>query len=193
MINFEEYVYERIKDKIKLFDEDDLDDIYALSLYISDVMDDPRRPMITLGYNTLKQFHISIHEASDEMEAKWNYAFWLQNQELIIGDNYGENIEDSIKITNWIKDLKLYYSDADEENNLNYTSQLGERITHELIKLCICVVRKLHNQRAIKTTFKKEIPIIIHELEYYDAIAKQNIKANPKKLVKEFTSWINDM
>ena len=39
----------------------------------------------------------------------------------------------------------------------------------------------------------KELPILIHELEYYDEIAEQNIEANGEKLVKDFSKWIFDM
>lgn len=35
--------------------------------------------------------------------------------------------------------------------------------------------------------------ILIHELEYYDQIAEQNIEANGEDLVKDFTDWIYSM
>ena len=35
----------------------------------------------------------------------------------------------------------------------------------------------------------KELPILIHELEYYDEIAEQNIEANGEDLVSDFTNW----
>ncbi len=54
------------------------EDIYAISLFVYDWDDDPFWPTVTLGYNTEKQYQESIAETSDEDEARWNFAFWLQ-------------------------------------------------------------------------------------------------------------------
>jgi hypothetical protein len=191
--SFKSYVYYSIKDKILSWDDNRLTDIYVLSLYISDSLDDPRRPMVTLGYNTYNNFRQSIPKAYDEAEAKWNYAFWLQNEELIIGDNYGNNLEDGVRITNWIKDLGLYYTDEQENDNFDYTLELNDRITQSFVELCIDVAHKLHMEGVIKRKFGKVIPVIVHELEYYDTIADQNKRANPKKIIAEFVDWIYSM
>lgn len=193
MESFRSFVYDSIKEKILSWDKNIITDIYVISLYISDVLDDPRRPMVTLGFNTYNNFKQSIPDAYDEAEAKWNYAFWLQNEEIIIGDNYDENIEDGVRITNWIKDLGLYYTDEQEKNDFNYTLKLGEKITHSFVELCLNVVDRLHKEGIIKKKFGKEIPVIVHELEYYDTIADQNKKINPQKTIKEFVEWIYNM
>lgn len=58
------------------------EDIYAISLYVNDEEDDPCRPTVMLGYNAEEQVMKSIKDASEEKEARWNYAFWLQNEAL---------------------------------------------------------------------------------------------------------------
>ena len=54
--------------------------------------DDLRRPVAVLGYNTRQQVQQSTPLALDEQAAKWNYAFWLQSEELCfgLGDTAGE-------------------------------------------------------------------------------------------------------
>ena len=42
----------------------------------------------------------------------------------------------------------------------------------------------------ITRIFGRSIPVIVHELEYYDEIADQNEKANPRELVDGFVAWI---
>lgn len=190
MSRLKDYIYKSIESKILSWDKNVVDQVYVISLYISNSYDDPRRPMITLGYNTINQFKSSVREASDIEEAKWNYAFWLQNEELIIGDNYDENIEDGRKITEWIKENNLYYSDEDEEQAFDRTIILGKKITHNFVELCIEVVKQLHDEGIVKDKFGRSIPVLIHELEYYDTIAEQNEIANPKEVVKEFVDWI---
>lgn len=190
MSSLKDYVYENIKAKILSWNNCIINDIYVISLYISDVEDDPRKPMITLGYNTMEQYEKSISHASDNAEAKWNFAFWLQNEELIIGDNWGKNLKDREMILEWIKENNLYYSDEDEVEDFDKTLSLGAEITHEFVELCVEVVKKLHDEGVIQQKFVRDIPILIHELEYYDLIAEQNKRANPKEVVKEFVDWI---
>jgi hypothetical protein len=45
----------------------------------------------------------------------------------------------------------------------------------------------------IERVFGHAIPVLIHELEYYDEIAQQNRDANPDELADEFSSWIAAM
>ena len=193
MSSLKNYVYKSIKSKILSWDKDIVDQIYVLSLYISNSYDDPRKPMITLGYNTINHFSSSVRDASDIAEAKWNYAFWLQNEELTIGDNYGENLEDGKKIVEWIKDNNLYYSDEDEAQDFDRIIVLGEKITQQFVELCVEAVKQLHDEGVIADKFGRSIPVLIHELEYYDTIAEQNQRANPEEAVKEFANWIWDM
>jgi hypothetical protein len=38
--------------------------------------------------------------------------------------------------------------------------------------------------------FGRAIPVLIHELEYCDEIAEQNVRANPDGLADDFARWI---
>ena len=51
------------------------------------------------------------------------------------------------------------------------------------------VVQELHSSGFIQEQFGKEIPVIIHELEYYDEIAQQNQRANPPETIEEFLEF----
>jgi len=86
--------------------------------------------------------------------------------------------EDSTKeiVEDWIKS-----NNFDEEDD--------EKIFLEFKKVLVEVVKELHSSGYIKNQFGKSIPVIIHELEYYDEIAKLNIEANSYELVKEFVEF----
>ncbi|WP_238916894.1 hypothetical protein [Clostridium sp. YIM B02555] len=193
MNSLKKYVFESIKAEILSWNNDVIKDIYVISLYISNSEDDPRRPMITLGYNTMEQYESALEDASDNAEAKWNFAFWLQNEELIIGDNWGENLEDGERISQWIKENNLYYSDEEEDEDFDKALKLGDEITSRFVELCVEVVKELHEEGIIEKKFGKALPLIIHELEYYDLIAEQNKRANPEEIIKEFADWILKM
>ena len=168
-----EKIQQLIEQKISEWQEDG---IYAISLYVYDEEDDPRRPVAVLGYNTERQVQECIPEASDEQEAKWNYAFWLQNEELCLG--HGDTAKD---VRNWIHGQELWEQE--------------DEITEAFVRLLVMVVKGIHASGLLKDKFGKEIPILIHELEYYDMIATQNIEANGEELVKDFVLFCqqNDM
>ncbi len=181
-MNLETIIFNDIKGVINSWDSDTTSEIYAISFFIYNNEDDPRKPTLTLGYNTETCYSDSIDGASDKEEARWNYAFWMQNQELL----FGEDEVTSELVKQWIEE------GFDSDNNDTFF-QFGEEITEKFVSICIAVSRKLHTEDVIKNKFGKDIPIIIHELEYYDVIAKQTVEANPPHIADEFAEWIYSM
>ena len=160
-------------------------DIYAISLFVCDDNDNPCKPTVTLGYNTELKVKQELPEAEDENEARWNYAFWLQNEEFCFGTN-----ETASDVRKWIEDKGFSYYEDDSpvwEDDAAYNE--AEEITKAFISELTHIVADIHKSEILTAKFGKEIPILIHELEYYDEIAKQNIEANGEELVKEFVRY----
>ncbi|MYT10571.1 MULTISPECIES: hypothetical protein [Streptomyces] len=88
----------------------DAGDIYAVSFLIHNEDDDPRQPTLTVGYNTETQARRSIRDASEQAEARWNYAFWLQNELTVVGDLTSDPAGPTAR-QNWISDLGLRYGE----------------------------------------------------------------------------------
>ena len=55
------------------------------------------------------------------------------------------------------------------------------------------VARRLHEDGIITGKFGRTVPIIVHELEIYDAIIEQTREANPPGATDEFEEWYNAM
>lgn len=146
------------------------ENIYAISLYVYNEEDDPCRPVAVLGYNTKQQVERSVPLASDEQEARWNYAFWLQNEELCWGrgDTAGE-------VRQWIAGLGM---EADEEG-----------IAGAFRELLIQVVKDIHATGLLKGQAGTELPILIHGLEYDRETARQNLEANGEALDEDFLAF----
>jgi hypothetical protein len=149
--------------------------------------------MLTVGYNTYGRLQSCIPTpgqepkwpiASDADEAKWNFAFWLQNEELIIGGY------DYDPVSEWVKNSPYYYSDEQEEEAFDTTDLLGQKIQDRFTEIVISHARKLHSDGVITEKFGKDIPIIVHELEYYDKPVLWTQQANPDGLAKEFENWV---
>jgi hypothetical protein len=199
---FEEYIYNRFEASIRSWEGQASGGIYAMSFFIYDEEDDPRRPTVTLGYNTTERWDICTPKAadgsdigwpvaSDEQEAKWNYAFWLQNEEVVIGRSDSPADPEGIRLrSDWIKAQGLSYSDEDEDADFDACMVRGEEITRNFVELCVRVARQLHEQGVIEARFGRSVPILVHELEYYDEIADQTRRANPPGLTGEFEDWI---
>ena len=169
-----EILHVKIKEKIQGLMEQKIsewqeDDIYAISLYVFNEEDDPCRPVAVFGYNTERQVQKSITEAADEQEARWNYAFWLQNHEMCLGRD--ETAED---IRKWITELEWEGEDA---------------IKFKFVNLLVAVVQGIHASGLLKEKFGREIPVLIHELEYHEKISQQNIEANGEALDRDFVSF----
>ncbi|QHT67775.1 hypothetical protein GXP67_14590 [Rhodocytophaga rosea] len=185
MEKLKEYIKQKWFTAYRRLSTSEVNDIYVFSFFVYDDEDDPRRPTLTIGYNTLTNFHEQINDASDEQEAKWNYAFWLQNEIESIGteeDKVGKKL-----IENWVVEKKLYYTDKEEDRDFDACMEKAEQITKNFIDLLIQIVQETHQAQITN------LPILIHELEYYDLIRDQNIQANGRERVSEFSEWINEM
>ena len=194
--HFIEDTYERIRSTILNFDDRILDDIYAISFFKSNQNDDPRQPLLTVGYNTVSRWKECTPKtgqedewpmASDPDEAKWNFAFWLQNEELVIG---GQNYD---PVSDWVKGLSYYYTDEQEANDFDKTYLLGKEIQNRFINIIIEHAKRLHETGVIIGKFGRSIPIIIHELEYHEIPVDWTKQANPEGLAIEFEDWVNSM
>jgi hypothetical protein len=196
MEEFERHIYKSVKQSVTTIEENVAARIYALSFFIYDDDDDPRRPTLTFGYNTLDRWaectpaadsNAAWPVASDSSEAKWNYAFWLQNEVCVIG---AAGTEGAVLRQEWIKSLDLAYSDDEEGEDFERCLRLGRNITERFVALCVQVSRALHDEGSITGKFGRPVPIIVHELEYYDQIAAQTRRANPLGLTSEFEDWV---
>lgn len=164
-------------------------DIYVISLYVYDNGDNPCEPTVTLGFNTESQVKKEIPNAYDEEEARWNYAFWMQNEFFCFGVGDTAGI-----VRKWLAENNFpFYEYEDPIWDKDGICEEAEKITQAFVNVLVEIVKEIHMQKILTNKFGKELPIIIHELEYYDEIARQNIEANGEILVKEFTEFINKM
>jgi hypothetical protein len=203
MNKFEDHVFKRAKMGIAAIPESKAKDIYALSFYFWADEDDPRKATLTVGYNTIARWKACTPAkgqkpewpiASSSEEAKWNYAFWLQEEGTACA--IGEEEADASLRQKWIESFDCWWTDEEQDEDFDRTIELGEKIMCEFVNLSIQVAFRLHKEGVINEKFGRDIPIIIHELEYNEQHAQATEAANPKCLtqeLKEFTKWIGAM
>ena len=77
-------------------------------------------------------------------------------------------------IRKWITELEWEGEDA---------------INLKFLNLLVAVVQGIHASGLLKEKFGREIPVLIHELEYHEKISQQNIEANGETLNRDFVSF----
>ena len=177
------FLVNEIKNKLNTIENND---IYVFSLYLEYSCDNPFEPTITFGYNTNENFKKACLE-TDEQEAKWNFAYWLQNEIFVLGAGETQDV-----VKNWLIENgfgyksydEVYGSDAEDISD-ELCVQIDEKVKLELIE----AVKEIQKSNIIQQKFNKQIPIIIHELEYYDEIAEINKQANPIELIQDFVDF----
>ena len=166
------------------------EDIYVISFLIDNERDDPRQPTLTIGYNTEAQFRRTIADASDEAEARWNSAFWLQTELTVIGD-LTRDPDGAAARHQWISELGLWYDEPTRpEDWITTVGPIAGLIEVNFNQACVQLARDLRNDGVIESTIGKPVPVILHELEYYEGIARRTEAANPPGLADEFTAWV---
>jgi hypothetical protein len=179
--SLEAYAQRFVATALRRVPPSDAREVYVVSLLVYDEDDDPYRPTVMVGFNTEAAVQREIDRAPDADEARWNYAYWLQNDLGILGDSgsdpHGASLRDQ-----WIREHRL---EPDRD---------GPRdVTRAFVDLLERVVRSLHRSDDIVGVFGRSVPVLIHELEYYTEIAQQNQRANPEGLADQFAGWIFGM
>ncbi|MCF6347932.1 MAG: hypothetical protein L3J20_06500 [Flavobacteriaceae bacterium] len=189
---FIENSYHNFKNAIAEINDDATKDIYALSFWYSEDEDDLRFPTILVSYNTNAHYKEQISKASSDKEAKWNFAFWSQDFIAQIG---GE--EDGL-LKNWFENTSYFYSE-DENEEAYENDQMFEKIVEQGSEFCedfieeiILLTKRLFSEKIILNKFGKNIPILIHELEYGDGSTNLTLKSNPKGVADEFIEWVQN-
>jgi hypothetical protein len=167
---FEGYAKEFIVTALERTPADAVSDIYVVSLFVSDERDNPGRPTVTVGFNTESRVASTTH-AGDADEARWNVAFWLQNDLGALAgserDSTGASLGDD-----WLRTV----APRQPDEPVGATDCDGEETSAHFVQLLVVITKQLHADGTIARLFGRPIPVLIHELEYYDEIAEQNLR-----------------
>lgn len=191
--NFENALYDKVKSEIMKWNEDD---IYAISFFV-----ESNEAYEYNGFENVTMWAISYNTegdcaGADELdEERWNYAFWRQDETMIIDVDTPDKYTDAL--FKWYAEHGI--TNIGEENeedaydeDYNYIGK-GPVGHYELLQLASSVARNLQDEGVIKEKFGKELPIIIHGLEYawYDIEATKN--ANPNGQADTFFKAIDEL
>jgi len=194
---FEQHVYETVRAALDEIDAADMPEIYALSFFLQD--GEERAPAMWFGYNTHTQARSSTPAqgeaagwpiASDIGEATWNYAFWLQNTLAFVGEpgSHGQGV-----LIEVMREEGLWYTEEEAAADPDRCMRLDDRMHERFADMCATAARALHANGVIAARFGKTIPIVVHELDYYDRIVDLTQAANPSGIAARFVDWVRSL
>ena len=131
------------------------DGVYALavSYQLGGDENDEWGADFSFAYNTEQHFE----RMKSNPEARWNFCNWKEDY---IGGL------DGAAVKRWLSGNSLNF-DEDEDTI--------EDLAYDILVLA---VTELHKSNVIKNHFGKDLPVIIHGMEYYDKTAVMSVKAN---------------
>ncbi|WP_395141135.1 hypothetical protein [Armatimonas sp.] len=176
---FEDRIYERVVNQIHSWDTKQYPDIYALSfLYSTGFAEDIEgndiciEAGLSVSFNTLSHYQSQIEKASSAQEAKWNFAFWLQKPVIEMPQFLGGTVDP--------EDWEIYQAWIATQNVDD------DEVSKTLVDCYAAIAKRLHDEGILTQTLCRNIPIIIHDLEYEELGDTATRWANPKALLIEY-------
>ena len=158
------------------------DGIYAISFFVYS-----NEAYEYKGFSNVSSFAISYNTEDDckgadqYSEKRWNYAFWRQDETMIIDPDEPNELTDLL--FDWYKEHGILNIGEEDENCYDeYYNYIGKGPVghYELLTLVSEVAKRLQQEGFLENKFGKKLPILIHGLEYawYDIEATQNANIN---------------
>ena len=179
MIDISEKLYNAVKSIIDSWQEEG---IYAISFFVYS-----NEAYEYNGFSNVSSFAISYNTEEDcegagqYDEERWNYAFWRQDESPVIDPDTPNELTDLL--FDWYKENGITnIGDEDDDcydENYNYIGK-GPVGHYELLGLVSDVAKRLQQEAFFEKKFGRNLPIIIHGLEYawFDIEATQNANIN---------------
>lgn len=187
---FQRHLQERMAETLREIPAATAAEVNALSVWIYTEEDEPPQFVADLSYNTETQFARMTDEAADANEARWNFAFWLQNPSMMIGSSEDETGRAARQ--QWLEETGFADELAaaeDEDRELEICDDIESAFCEVVAAAC----RQLHASGLITELFGRPIPIILHDLEYHEGTVDLTSAANPPDVIQPFVEWVESL
>jgi len=186
-------LFNRIK---QIIDYWPIEDQYAISFFVY-----TNESYEYSGYSNVPYFAISYNTDSqcdtDDSygEERWNYAFWPQNESVII--DTAQLTPETEHLFSWYRDIGLENIGFEDPTNaydkhMRYIGK-GPVGLAELLEVITDIAAELQQTGYIEKKFGKKLPIIIHDLEYTWYMIEATRKANKHGEADVFLQAMSDL
>ncbi len=144
---------------------------YMVSILVYDVDDDPSLPSIAIALEYPPEEEDERAQWAASGELQWNYAALSQSSVAEMG--HGKDDPDTQRLI-----AELFAGEPVTGRTALFVAQL------------VLAVQQVHRNQLTEAAFGTPVPLLIHELEYYQEIARQNVQANGIEITRDFVNWI---
>lgn len=190
-MKFENYLYDECKKIIEGWETEP--ETYAISFFLYANEDYVYKnnccfPEFSVGYNT--ESDCSLASAYDE--ERWNFAFWRQDNTIVISSETEEAAELLLEWyhQNGIEQTGPENEDEMYDDDMEYIGK-GPVGYYELLMLIANVAKRLQEDGTVKNKYGN-IPIIVHDLEYPWFIKEATVIANPHNEAENFLKFYEE-
>ena len=193
MLDLQAWLERKLRDVISSWDEQG---VYAISFFVYANEAHEYR-----GHTNVTEFSVSYNTENDcigageSSEARWNYAFWRQDETAIIkaeDENEGMKILFDWYAENGIENIGDEDCAACYNREMRYIGK-GPVGYYALLTEITSVAKKMQESGFIQNKFGAAIPIIIHDLEYPWYVIEATRKANPNGEADVFLAAMKEL
>lgn len=187
---FRRHLCARMSDWLRAIPPEIAADICALSLWIYVEEDEPPQFVADLSCNTEARVAAMADQASDAGEARWNFAFWLQQPSLSIGS--ADDEAGMAARQQWLADAgfaEQLATAGDQDREF----EICDAIEGEFCEIVATAARELHDSGLLADLFGRSVPIILHDLEFHEGTVDLATAANPPEVIRPFVEWVDSL
>ena len=193
MLDLQAWLERKLRDVISSWDERG---VYAISFFVYANEAHEYR-----GHTNVTEFSVSYNTENDCVgagefsEARWNYAFWRQNETAIIkadDQNEGMKILFDWYAENGVENIGDEDCAACYDGEMRYIGK-GPVGYYALLVQITSVAKKLQESGFVQNKFGAAIPIIVHDLEYPWYAIEATRNANPNGEADAFLAAMKEL
>ena len=146
MGTLDDYIYARARNALDGIAESDRREVYVVSFFVYDEDENPRKPTLTVGYNTESDVAAAREHplVMDEAEARWCYAWYGEHALTVMFDS--EKDQNGAKIRNRAIQMAGYTFQQDDAVATAIT-------TPWFVANTVFAARRLHDRGDIARIF----------------------------------------
>jgi len=146
---------------------------------------------LEMSHNTESQAQAAASLVKDPREARWNYAYWLQEPTAIFGRDSKQERRDIAVRDAWMRQTDLFYNDEEEIEYPDMVEPKMERLPTAFHEVLTRVATRLHGDSVLDKRWGKPLPIIIHNGDFDEETLRLTRAGNPPEVLSEFGEWMS--
>ncbi|WP_079184836.1 hypothetical protein [Streptomyces uncialis] len=183
MSTFQLHLRRAAADAVARFPATSVPEIYVVSFHVRRLGRDPRRPCLTIGWNTESRYRAELARRGPE-EARWNHAHWLQDGFERFGNTPDDPVGGALFVDE-AKRLGHWYEDGEDITD-DEKDDCAEELCGQFATVCVDVARHLHTSGLLAGVLGRPVPVALYDPDLPGWDIEATRAANPPALAAPY-------